>query len=43
MIAVQSLHVLHIIIWNKCMSQGLNQYPVVTNANVLEFPYLLVD
>ena len=23
----------HIIIWNRCMSQGLNQYPMVTNMH----------
>ena len=31
MITVQSLW--HIKIWNKCMSQSLNQYPMVTNLN----------
>ena len=30
MIIVQCLR--HIIIWNRCMSQGLNQYPMVTNV-----------
>ena len=32
MITVQSLS-WHIKIWNRCMSQGLNQYPVVTNMH----------
>ena len=41
MIAVQSLH--HIVIWNRCLSQVWNQYPMVNNVHsVREYSCIII-